>query len=196
VLPVALAGVRAGTWATATKASTPAATTNMHASTDAKSTLQTVSSDAKLNPSAQSAASWTPRDPTLPPAEATTVHNVTLEIMEKNIEVAPGVTQRMWTFNGTVPAPVLRGRVGDTFNITLVNHGNLGHSIDFHASEVAPNLLMKTILPGQTLVYSFVARHSGILHVPLWYRTGATAHLRGDVRRGRDRSSGARAGRP
>jgi hypothetical protein len=93
VLPVALAGVGAGTWATATKASTPAATTNMHASTDAKSTLQTVSSDAKLNPSAQSAASWTPRDPTLPPAEATTVHNVTLEIMEKNIEVAPGVTQ-------------------------------------------------------------------------------------------------------
>jgi FtsP/CotA-like multicopper oxidase with cupredoxin domain len=50
------------------------------------------------------------------------VHNVKLEIMEKNIEVAPSVTQRTWTFNGTVPAPVLGGRVGDTFSITLVNH--------------------------------------------------------------------------
>src|ERR1035437_1244602 len=41
----------------------PSVTTSTHA----KSTLQTVSSDAKLNPSAQPAASWMPRDPTLPP---------------------------------------------------------------------------------------------------------------------------------
>lgn len=159
VLLVVLTGVGAGTWALATKGSTPATTTARSVSTDVKST---VSNDAKLNYSAQPAAGWTARDPNLPPAEASTVHNVTFEIVEKDIEVAPGVTQRMWTFNGTVPGPVLRGRVGDTFNITLVNHGSLGHSIDFHASEVAPNLLMKTILPGQTLVYSFVAHHSGI----------------------------------
>ena len=160
VLLIALTGIGAGTWAVATKANTPSAATQN--GLNAKSTLPTVSSDAKLSSGAQPAASWTARDPNLPAAAASTVHNVTLEIMEKNIEVAPGVSQRMWTFNGTVPAPVLHGRVGDTFNITLVNHGSLGHSIDFHASEVAPNLLMKTILPGQTLAYSFVAHHSGI----------------------------------
>ncbi|HEV1998295.1 MAG TPA: multicopper oxidase domain-containing protein [Candidatus Dormibacteraeota bacterium] len=162
VLLLALTGAGAGTWAIATRGSSSAAAATRPASSDAKSTLQTVSSDAKLNSKAQPAAGWTPRDPALPPAAASAVHDVTLEIVEKDIAVAPGVTQRMWTFNGTVPAPVLRGKVGDTFNITLVNHGTFGHSIDFHASEVAPNLLMKTILPGQTLVYSFVAHHSGI----------------------------------
>ena len=36
-------------------------------------------------------------------------------------EVAPGVTQRSWTYDGTAPGPVLHGRVGDRFVIRLVN---------------------------------------------------------------------------
>jgi nitrite reductase (NO-forming) len=161
VLVLALTGVGAGTWAVVVGGNGRSVGTTQ-TSPPTTSAGQSSSKDAKLNYSAQPSATWKPRDPTLPPAEAATVHNVTLNIVEKNIEVAPGVTQRMWTFNGTVPAPVLRGHVGDTFNITLVNHGTIGHSIDFHASEVAPNLLMKTIAPGQTLGYSFVAHHSGI----------------------------------
>ena len=161
VLLMALTSIGAGTWATAIKATSPIPSTHK-ATSDVKTILPPVSNNAKLNSGAQPAASWTPRDPNLPAADAASVHDVTLDITEKNIEVAPGVIQRMWTFNGSVPGPVLRGRVGDTFNITLVNHGTLGHSIDFHASEVAPNLLMKTIQPGQTLIYSFVAHHSGI----------------------------------
>ncbi len=70
--------------------------------------------------------------------------------------------QEMWTFNGQVPAPILRGRVGDIFTVTLVNDGKNGHSIDFHASEVAPNQEMRTISPGESLVYQFQATHSGI----------------------------------
>jgi nitrite reductase (NO-forming) len=161
VLVLALTGVGAGTWAVVVGGNGRSVGT-AQTSPPTTSAGQSSTKDAKLNLSAQPSAAWKARDPTLPPAEAATVHNVTLDIVEKNIEVAPGVTQRMWTFNGTVPAPVLRGRVGDTFNITLVNHGSIGHSIDFHASEVAPNLLMKTIGPGQTLGYSFVAHHSGI----------------------------------
>jgi nitrite reductase (NO-forming) len=67
----------------------------------------------------------------------------------------------MWTFNDTVPAPALRGLVGDIFTITLVNDGKLGHSIDFHASEVAPNDEMRTIKPGESLTYQFEAKHAG-----------------------------------
>lgn len=161
VLLLALTGVGAGTWAIAVNGGTRSvATTQTSAPTS--SAGQSVTKDAKLNLKKQPSATWKARDPSLSAAEAATVHNVTLDITEKDIEVAPGVTQKMWTFNGTVPAPVLRGRVGDTFNITLVNHGTIGHSIDFHASEVAPNLLMKTIYPGQTLLYSFTAHHSGI----------------------------------
>ena len=78
------------------------------------------------------------------------------------MEVAPGVEQMMWTFGDTVPGPVLRGKVGDIFTITLVNDGTLGHSIDFHASKVAWNDEMRTINPGESLVYQFEAKHSGV----------------------------------
>jgi nitrite reductase (NO-forming) len=77
-------------------------------------------------------------------------------------EVAPGATQMLWTFNGTAPGPALRGTVGDVFEITLVNRGTVGHSIDFHAGAIAPDEVMRTIRPGETLVYTFTATRSGI----------------------------------
>jgi len=58
--------------------------------------------------------------------------------------------------------PILRGHIGDVFNVTLVNDGTMGHSIDFHASQVAPNVAMRTINPGQSLVYQFKADYAGI----------------------------------
>ena len=98
----------------------------------------------------------------LPPASEATVHRITLEAQEVEVEVAPGVTQQRWTFGGTAPGPVLRGKVGDTFEITLVNDGEIGHSIDFHAGALAPNEPMRTIQPGETLTYTFTATRSGI----------------------------------
>jgi nitrite reductase (NO-forming) len=118
-------------------------------------------SSAKIDPKAVPAADWAPRDPVLPPAPSGTVHEVTLSATEEVIEVAPGVTQQMWTFGGTVPGPVLRGKVGDTFRITLRNDGTLGHSIDFHASRVAWSDEMRTINPGESLVYEFTADYAG-----------------------------------
>ena len=72
------------------------------------------------------------------------------------------MTQLAWTFNGAVPGPVLRGRVGDTFVVTLVNEGGIGHSLDFHAGALSPDEVMRTIAPGETLTYTFTANRSGI----------------------------------
>jgi nitrite reductase (NO-forming) len=108
--------------------------------------------------------SFRARDPEAPvdPSPAGTVHKVTLTIEEVPVEIAPGVKQLMWTYNGTVPGPILRGKVGDTFEITLVNHGTTAHSIDFHASKVAPNVTMRPVQPRGSLLYKFTANHSGI----------------------------------
>jgi len=118
--------------------------------------------DATIDFNATPAADWKPFDPTLAPAPGGTTHDVTLEATEKVLEVAPGVTQQMWTFNGQVPAPILHGKVGDVFNVTLVNKGTMSHSIDFHASYMAMDDKMKSIAPGESLVYQFKAEHSGI----------------------------------
>lgn len=56
---------------------------------------------------------------------------------------------------------MLRGHVGDTFEVTLVNDGTMGHSIDFHAGSVAPDEVMRTIDPGQSLLYRFRADYAG-----------------------------------
>ena len=98
----------------------------------------------------------------LPAASGPVTRRVTLTITDKKVEVAPGVTQTLWVYNGTAPGPVLHGRVGDTFVVTLVNDGDMGHSIDFHAGEVAPDQPMRTIAPGASLTYTFTANRSGI----------------------------------
>ncbi len=116
---------------------------------------------AVIDPQATPAATWAPYDARLAPAPGGEEHRLTMHATEKVIEVAPGVTQELWTFDDQVPGPTLRGKVGDIFTITLVNDGTLGHSIDLHASKVAWNDEMRTIQPGESLVYQFEAKHSG-----------------------------------
>ena len=89
-------------------------------------------------------------------------HRHTFTVKEQVMPVGAGVTQRRMTFNGQVPGPVLRGKVGDTFEITLVNDGTMSHSLDFHAGITPPDQAMRSINPGESLVYTFTAQHSGI----------------------------------
>lgn len=101
-------------------------------------------------------------DPVLPPLESGRVHRHTFTITEQDMEVASGVSQELWTYNGSSPGPTLHGKVGDTFIIKLVNEGTLGHSIDFHAGQRAPDKVMVTIPPGEFLTYRFTATRAGI----------------------------------
>jgi nitrite reductase (NO-forming) len=104
---------------------------------------------------------WTPYDARLAGPSGAAVHRVTLHVVEREAEVAPGVRQRIWTFGGTAPGPTLHGRVGDVFEVTLVNDGTMDHGIDFHAGENTPDDVMRSLAPGQSLVYRFRAEHSG-----------------------------------
>jgi nitrite reductase (NO-forming) len=116
---------------------------------------------ATIDFDAEPAADWTPYDPDLAPAPGGTEHEITLRATEEEMEVAPGVTQTLWTFEGEVPGPTLRGKVGDIFTVTLLNDGEIDHSIDFHASKVAWDDEMRSIGPGEELVYQFEAKHAG-----------------------------------
>src|SRR5437879_7284590 len=57
------------------------------------------------------------------PAQAGRVKNFTLDVEEKVIDIAKGVKWYGWTYNGTIPGPVLRVTQGDTVHVTLNNKG-------------------------------------------------------------------------
>ncbi len=115
----------------------------------------------RLDLTAPRSDGWKPYDATLRPAAGGTEHRIEIHAREAELEVAPGVRQRMWTFNGTVPGPVLRGRVGDVFTVTFVNDAAMGHGLDFHAGALAPDRPMRTIQPGERLTYRFRAEFAG-----------------------------------
>ncbi|MCT7352018.1 multicopper oxidase domain-containing protein [Streptomyces sp. 15-116A] len=115
-----------------------------------------------LDLSADFSSGWQPRDAGLAPASGGTVHQVELHAAHTTVEVAPGVKQQMWTFGGSAPGPTLHGKVGDVFEITLVNDDEgMGHGIDFHAGSLAPDKPMRTIQPGERLAYRFRAEKAG-----------------------------------
>ncbi len=60
------------------------------------------------------------------------VHFTTREVVA---EVVPGTTMDFWTFDGRIPGPMIRARVGDTVDFFLSNDpGNsMPHNVDFHA---------------------------------------------------------------
>ncbi|OMI36832.1 multicopper oxidase, type 3 [Streptomyces sparsogenes DSM 40356] len=105
---------------------------------------------------------WKARDASLDPVAGGTVHRIELHAVRRTIEIAPALKQQMWTFGGTAPGPTLHGKVGDVFEVTLHNDDpTMGHGIDFHAGSLAPDQAMRTLQPGQRLVYRFRADRAG-----------------------------------
>lgn len=106
--------------------------------------------------------------PNVPPPikrKSPAVVKVTIEVIEKEWELAPGVVYRAWTFDGRIPGPFIRVRVGDVLEIHLKNHetSKNTHTIDFHAvtgpGGGAPILMTE---PGHESVVRFKALHPGL----------------------------------
>ncbi len=100
-------------------------------------------------------------DPVLPPAGTETTKQITLTSKDVTISVADGVAMKAWTFNGTVPGPTPRVRVGDTVEFTLKNEGTTEHSIDFHAAQIDWKTAYKSIAPGESLSFTFKPKYAG-----------------------------------
>jgi nitrite reductase (NO-forming) len=97
----------------------------------------------------------------LPPLPTGHVLHVRLALINKTIDIGGGKMYQAWTFNGTVPGPVLHARVGDMIDVELTNIATMGHSIDFHAGMGPNEVAYQTIEPGQTLHFSLVAYYPG-----------------------------------
>lgn len=121
-------------------------------------------------------------------------HEVRLDAMVQQIEVASGVRYNAWTFGGVVPGPTLHVREGDRITFTMKNRSDeevmitepgseaspfmqqiadnnymdakpgimpMPHSMDFHAGTVAKDDKWRTIAPGETIQFDWVANYAG-----------------------------------
>lgn len=102
-----------------------------------------------------------------PPIERTSTTTVNIDITAKEViaELAPGVYQNYWTFDGKVPGPFLRVREGDMVVVTFHNDATSlhHHTIDFHA-VIGPGGGAAVLMaePGETKTLTFKALHPGL----------------------------------
>lgn len=90
---------------------------------------------------------------------------VNLEAKEYVGTLAEGVQYKFWSFNGTVPGPMIRVRVGDTVEMHLSNpkDNTLPHSIDLHAvNGPGGGSAVSVTVPGQESVFSFKTLSPGL----------------------------------
>lgn len=90
---------------------------------------------------------------------------VTLETKEVVKEIADGVRYAFWTFNGTVPGPMICVRQGDTVELHFKNDpsSHMAHNIDMHA-VMGPGggAAATSTPPGHETVFTFKATRAGI----------------------------------
>jgi nitrite reductase (NO-forming) len=102
--------------------------------------------------------------PPIERAQPTTV-KVELETRKVTGLMNDGVAYDYWTFNGTVPGPMIRVRQGDTVELTLKNAPDTGltHSIDLHA-VLGPGGGAKftQVPPGESATFRFQAMRPGV----------------------------------
>jgi nitrite reductase (NO-forming) len=83
-------------------------------------------------------------------------------VEERLIEVAHEVFVEAWTYNGTVPAPIVRATEGDTLRIHFENRTGLPHSLHFHGAHRPEMDGWEPIPPGGETVYEIEAGPSGV----------------------------------
>ena len=93
-----------------------------------------------------------------------TLRTFEVTVVDKEIEIAPGLFFPAWTFNGRVPGPAFRATEGDSLRFVFKNNGSHPHSMHFHGIHSArmdgvPGAGL--IGPGEEFIYEFEAKPFG-----------------------------------
>ena len=97
--------------------------------------------------------------------------------VDKEIEIAQGVTFPAWTYNGTIPGPVIRATEDDLLRVKFTNAGSHPHTIHFHGIHPA-NMdgVFEIVGTGETFTYEFPARPYG-MHLYHCHATPLKKHI-------------------
>lgn len=114
--------------------------------------------------------------PALPHAPGR-VRRYDLTALDREVEVARGVTFPAWTYNGTVPGPVIRASEDDILEVRFSNAGSHPHTIHFHGIHPADmDGVFEIVEPGERFTYRFPARPAG-MHLYHCHATPLKKHI-------------------
>jgi FtsP/CotA-like multicopper oxidase with cupredoxin domain len=105
------------------------------------------------------------------------VREYELVAVDKSVEIAPGIEFPAWTYNGTVPGPVIRATEDDLLRVRFTNGGSHPHTIHFHGIHPsAMDGVFEVVAPGETFIYEFTARPYG-MHLYHCHATPLKKHI-------------------
>ncbi len=93
---------------------------------------------------------------------AGSVREIEIAVEERLIEVGEGALVEAWTYNGSVPAPILRATEGDVLRIHFENRTGHPHNIHFHGSHRPEHDGWEPIPPGGETTYEIEAGPAGV----------------------------------
>ena len=101
-----------------------------------------------------------PPEPT--PHEPGRLREYDIVAVDQEIEIAPGVFFPAWTYNGTVPGPIIRATEDDLLRVNFTNGGSHPHTIHFHGIHPT-NMdgVFEVVDVGESFTYEFPARPWG-----------------------------------
>ena len=88
-----------------------------------------------------------------------------------DVDVAPGKRVRAWTYNGGLPGPLIRGKVGDRLIVHFTNELDEETTVHWHGVRVpiemdgVPEISQAPVKKGETFDYDFVLRDAALY----WY---------------------------
>ncbi len=91
--------------------------------------------------------------------------SVEMTTHEQVAEIEPGVTYMYMSFDGRIPGPMIRARVGDHVEMTITNDesNSMPHNIDLHAVRGPGGGAEATMVaPGETKSFTFKATYPGL----------------------------------
>jgi FtsP/CotA-like multicopper oxidase with cupredoxin domain len=104
------------------------------------------------------------------------VRELELAVEERLIEVGDGVLFEAWTYNGTVPAPIIRATEGDILRISFENRTGHPHNLHFHGAHRPEQDGWELVPPGGQITYEIEAGPAG-LHPYHCHTTPLAEHI-------------------
>jgi FtsP/CotA-like multicopper oxidase with cupredoxin domain len=96
---------------------------------------------------------------------------INLEARVASIEIAPGLRVDAWTYDGLLPGPLIRVRVGQRLIVHFTNHLPKPTTIHWHGLRIpiqmdgVPGVSQPEVPPGGSFTYDFVVPDAGLF----WY---------------------------